>query len=228
MPGRNDPCPCGSGKKYKKCHLQAEEARTPRVSPLHAVDERVTGHLLAFAKGRADIKEWKDHFAPLEWVEEEAIPSLLVSLLYEKPVGGRTVIDWFVQERGRRLSEDERRWVEAQQRAWTSVWEVLRVEPGRGFTLHDLLTGQSREVHETLASRIVVGARRWSFSFSSSSPSIRRPSTSRASLWRARRRDITARSRFYTPRTAARFSALDRICRRVHALPCSMASWPSG
>ncbi len=20
-PGRNDPCPCGSGKKYKKCHL---------------------------------------------------------------------------------------------------------------------------------------------------------------------------------------------------------------
>src|SRR5262245_27694083 len=24
--GRNDPCPCGSGKKYKKCHLQADEA----------------------------------------------------------------------------------------------------------------------------------------------------------------------------------------------------------
>ena len=21
--GRNDPCPCGSGKKYKKCHGQA-------------------------------------------------------------------------------------------------------------------------------------------------------------------------------------------------------------
>jgi tetratricopeptide (TPR) repeat protein len=24
--GRNDPCPCGSGKKYKKCHLAADEA----------------------------------------------------------------------------------------------------------------------------------------------------------------------------------------------------------
>ncbi len=23
--GRNDECPCGSGKKYKKCHLQADE-----------------------------------------------------------------------------------------------------------------------------------------------------------------------------------------------------------
>jgi len=23
--GRNDPCHCGSGKKYKKCHLEADE-----------------------------------------------------------------------------------------------------------------------------------------------------------------------------------------------------------
>jgi preprotein translocase subunit SecA len=23
--GRNDPCPCGSGKKYKKCHMPADE-----------------------------------------------------------------------------------------------------------------------------------------------------------------------------------------------------------
>ena len=23
--GRNDPCPCGSGKKYKKCHLEKDE-----------------------------------------------------------------------------------------------------------------------------------------------------------------------------------------------------------
>ena len=25
--GRNDPCPCGSGKKYKRCCLLKEEAR---------------------------------------------------------------------------------------------------------------------------------------------------------------------------------------------------------
>jgi hypothetical protein len=23
--GRNDPCPCGSGKKYKKCHLSGDQ-----------------------------------------------------------------------------------------------------------------------------------------------------------------------------------------------------------
>jgi preprotein translocase subunit SecA len=27
--GRNDPCPCGSGKKYKKCHLPMEEGGAP-------------------------------------------------------------------------------------------------------------------------------------------------------------------------------------------------------
>jgi len=25
VPGRNDPCPCGSGKKFKKCHLVTYE-----------------------------------------------------------------------------------------------------------------------------------------------------------------------------------------------------------
>jgi hypothetical protein len=26
-PGRNDPCHCGSGKKYKQCHLAEDEAK---------------------------------------------------------------------------------------------------------------------------------------------------------------------------------------------------------
>jgi len=30
-PGRNDPCPCGSGKKYKKCCLPKEEAEQGKV-----------------------------------------------------------------------------------------------------------------------------------------------------------------------------------------------------
>jgi len=27
--GRNDPCPCGSGKKYKKCHGAGATAAAP-------------------------------------------------------------------------------------------------------------------------------------------------------------------------------------------------------
>lgn len=28
--GRNDPCWCGSGKKYKKCHLHEDEKKSVR------------------------------------------------------------------------------------------------------------------------------------------------------------------------------------------------------
>jgi tetratricopeptide (TPR) repeat protein len=34
--GRNDPCPCGSGRKYKKCHLQTDEAAL--IAPVKAPD----------------------------------------------------------------------------------------------------------------------------------------------------------------------------------------------
>ena len=27
IPGRNEPCWCGSGEKYKKCHLAADQGR---------------------------------------------------------------------------------------------------------------------------------------------------------------------------------------------------------
>jgi hypothetical protein len=34
-PGRNDPCPCGSGKKYKKC-CALKKVAAPRATPFRA------------------------------------------------------------------------------------------------------------------------------------------------------------------------------------------------
>ena len=36
--GRNDPCHCGSGKKYKQCHLAEDEAKA-RTARAKAADE---------------------------------------------------------------------------------------------------------------------------------------------------------------------------------------------
>jgi hypothetical protein len=36
--GRNDPCHCGSGKKYKQCHLAEDEAKA-RAARAKATDE---------------------------------------------------------------------------------------------------------------------------------------------------------------------------------------------
>lgn len=55
--GRNDPCPCGSGKKYKQCCMikKAEPVRTKKLAakwlnePKHTVDlmERTFGSAIA-------------------------------------------------------------------------------------------------------------------------------------------------------------------------------------
>src|SRR5450759_802013 len=59
-PGRNDPCWCGSGKKYKKCHLDSdeEEVRTSQRSqaPLPGEGDPLHRHLLEELAQR--IKHW--------------------------------------------------------------------------------------------------------------------------------------------------------------------------
>ena len=51
--GRNDRCPCGSGKKYKKCHLAEDEGI--RTATLKALEEEAMAREKA-AEGQADTK----------------------------------------------------------------------------------------------------------------------------------------------------------------------------
>jgi len=54
--GRNDPCPCGSGKKYKKCHLAEDEGT--RTATLKALEEEAVAKAKASkdTEGDADPK----------------------------------------------------------------------------------------------------------------------------------------------------------------------------
>jgi len=54
--GRNDPCPCGSGQKYKKCCLHKAEPASPFESALE-VDAR-PGHIPVAAQVRFDAECW--------------------------------------------------------------------------------------------------------------------------------------------------------------------------
>jgi tetratricopeptide (TPR) repeat protein len=53
--GRNDPCPCGSGKKYKKCCLPKHEAqeRDRAVEQQVAREERAAAHRASLREARA-------------------------------------------------------------------------------------------------------------------------------------------------------------------------------
>jgi tetratricopeptide (TPR) repeat protein len=61
--GRNDPCPCGSGKKYKKCCLARDEARiaaqTQRPEPEAATPTLVEDPLDELSNSVVDLIEQK-------------------------------------------------------------------------------------------------------------------------------------------------------------------------
>lgn len=158
--GRNDPCPCGSGRKYKKCHLAEDAAKSPArapdttPSPVHHLDARVLEDVMAFLKPR---------FAP-EMVEElaflEADPHLDVRFVvpwlgYTALYDGRTGVDWYLDDRGWTVSAKARAWLDAVRASWLSIWDVESVEPGR-IVLFDVLTETEKTVYEISAARMMT------------------------------------------------------------------------
>jgi SEC-C motif len=156
--GRNDPCPCGSGKKYKKCHLNAGGAAGAGAAPpretVHEMDFRLVGAILQFGIrgfGEAWLGEREEDFH-----NDEAVLQLFLPwAAWTCAVDGKRVAQHFLDANKRQLSEEDRAWFDAQARAWLSVWEVTRVEPGT-VGVRDLLTGQKRSVLEIEGSRILV------------------------------------------------------------------------
>ncbi len=163
--GRNQPCPCGSGKKYKHCCLAREQAEasgrsTPtdaEIAPAacHDLDRKLAGRLNRYARGRFG-SDWLD-VAARAFRDRPAPEELLGSwAFYHHLFDGKPVVQWFLEDHAGRLGATELAWLNAQRAAWLSVWEVLDVEPGRSLALKDLLTDETRVVWETAASKTLV------------------------------------------------------------------------
>src|SRR5438132_1045487 len=123
--GRNQPCPCGSGKKYKKCCLPASEAHaaTPSPAPVHERDQDLVAQMRRYAKRRFG-EEWAR--AAGDFADAAQSVQLFGPWsVYVFEVEGRPIVEWFLEERGARLGADERAWLLAQQHAWLSIWEVF-------------------------------------------------------------------------------------------------------
>lgn len=172
LAGRNDPCPCGSGKKYKRCCLGAAQhdgnaadtqhtSSEPTTDPdsarasIHNLDGKLVTRMSRFAYLRFG-SEWIE-LATRMFRDPEASEELWGPLaFYQFPVDGKPIVQWFMEKPDRRLSAREMSWCSAQRAAWLSVWEVLDVDPGRRITLKDLLTDETRTVKEASASRSLM------------------------------------------------------------------------
>ncbi len=160
--GRNEPCPCGSGKKYKRCHLGTEAdlrassgATAPaQTAALHELDRRLADAMAAYARQRygAEWLRFERDFTDARAAEQLS----LHWALYHLRVRGGRVVDHFRAERGDRLTGEEREWLDAQSRSWLGVWEVEDQESGASLDLHDILTGERRHVTEASGSRMLV------------------------------------------------------------------------
>lgn len=149
--GRNEACWCGSGRKYKKCHLGREELPlAERVNWLyakachHTLVSGWTGLLseVSYERGRYRDPDGDDPDDPL------ADPLVLDAVLFE---GG--AFAEFLEMRGSLLPDDERLLAQQWLLVERSVFEVEQVRRGQGVTVRDVRTGDTHEVVERTASR---------------------------------------------------------------------------
>ena len=89
-PGRNDPCHCGSGEKYKRCHLRADDtARSAAVQAKTALTEqlhrRLPRHFDAIATRLAELQAGKLDESRLNAVRTSMAADGLLSFLRYSP-----------------------------------------------------------------------------------------------------------------------------------------------
>jgi hypothetical protein len=177
--GRNDPCPCGSGKKYKKCCLaktkvvSTEEFYYQRLSEAYnSVFDKMAeyaGFLLGpEALDQAMIDYWMvigRKAVPEDEDFHRQMPLFTPWMIFNwpiKPTGsskkiegikGKTIVEIYIQDKGSRINSLERRVAEASNRVPYRFFEVLQVDPGKDVRLRDVLTGSEHTVQERSGSQ---------------------------------------------------------------------------
>jgi hypothetical protein len=138
--GRNQPCPCGSGRKYKVCCLaRAVHPLPDRVETLYA--------LLATYAQRASYAETLSRLLTRSGSTEQAALYCVDLVLTNCGAAER-----FLRARGDWLRDDERRLVESWQRIPAGLFEVRRVQRGVGVTVRALPGGEPAYLTDRLFS----------------------------------------------------------------------------
>ncbi len=177
--GRNDPCPCGSGRKFKKCclgkahhapgpHASGDGAYTPRdrdsalsrLARFSVRPEFETDHHVA------QIVFWGSRLAgrPDKRVREVlALPQNQAAydawFAFDLPIEpARTLVALFLERESARLTAGERRYLESMRDSHLRLYEVAEVTPEQGLHLSDLWSDERLWVRERKATHQLV---RW-------------------------------------------------------------------
>ncbi len=169
LTGRNDPCPCGSGLKFKRCCLNKNE-----VTKSYLQFERDSGlaKLMCFSD-RAEFEEAHAIAIQLFWGDwllqkgnedlKRVMEGEQVNLAYDSWFAydldrgdGRTLLDLFLGREVNKLTSGERNFLEGMRGSHLRPYEILDVKTDQGFELRDLWDDQRLYVRERAATRYLV------------------------------------------------------------------------
>jgi uncharacterized protein len=159
--GPNELCPCGSGRKLKKC------CGDPRAADRYTRDQReaVFARLNAYIDARALDEE--DRAGEVFWGafagRAGELPPERAELFDDiehlwfvfdhRGADGASVAERFVARA--ELAEGERAFLTALGRSSMRIYEVVDASPGASLTLRDAIEGGTVTVHERQASRAI-------------------------------------------------------------------------
>ncbi len=157
--GRNDPCPCGSGKKFKRCCLGATgDLMEQAARRVRRVQDEIEPRLVAFGRstfGPDALDRARREFACGHENLGDAEDQLFHPwVLYQWTPRGSTmpVAQLYLDRHGDRLSPDEVVFLRTTCLTPTSFHEVVEVEPGRRLRLRDILLQVEHDVFEQAGS----------------------------------------------------------------------------
>lgn len=173
LPGRNDLCPCGSGRKFKHCCLRVLDPENAARTRLRTAEGVLVPALFAYAADQFGdeffAEAWEEFFlwdsAPDDAAESREFgttfdPFFVFSFVPD-PAGDDLPAGWpteplalhFLHQEVESCPEFHREFIVQACKSHPSFFVVESTEPGRAIDLKDILTGHRFHVLEQSASR---------------------------------------------------------------------------
>jgi len=168
--GRNDPCHCGSGKKYKDCHLPIEEATRSEQLRLRQAQDSLLPKIIEAAQSMPEQfpaafeRFWQgkynlEQMQSLDSLEDRGAERFLIWLAFDvRGPAGLTLVEELEASASFDADPVERRLLATWRPVRLRPYVVDAVRKGQGITLRDMLEERVYQVADYGASkRLDVG-----------------------------------------------------------------------
>ena len=166
--GRNAPCPCGSGLKYKKCCLPKEQAAQMRALSVRRDDELLWGELLAFAQRPAFLVDLDSAFSRFwnadvdldaaETLDRQQLEAFLEWFIldYRTSKERKRLVELYAEEQEPRLTPERRALLAEREASHLSLYGVEEADAEGRLEIGDLLAGGYYRVEDAGLARLAM------------------------------------------------------------------------